>query len=151
MTTTQNTRHPRTFTLPSMASLSLRRDDYHGGKFIAVILLALVSAYAGYMGWVTLPSISEAGSLFTLIGVLAVVAVLVWAVNTDRPVLRTVALISALVGGIIIGARWQDIRYSFAGFTVSDWVGFAIGLVILLATATWVSRKDVRVRNISSI
>lgn len=143
MTTTQIPRRPRrTFSVPTLRSLSVHRDDYHGGKFIAVIVLALVSAYAGYMGWVTLPSISEAGSLFTLIGVLAVLAALVWAVNTDRPALRIAALFVALIGGGVVGARWQDIRYSFAGFTVSDWVGFVIGLVILLAIAGWVSRRD---------
>jgi hypothetical protein len=80
-----------------------------------------------------------------LLVILAVFALLVWAVNTDSMVFRTVALFTAVVGGMIIGAQKEGISNSFAGFTVSDWLGFFVGLVILLVIAAWVSHKDVRV------
>lgn len=118
------------------------RDDYHGGKFFAVIALALFAAYAGYEGWILLPDFGIVGSALGLIIVLVAIAVAMWMINRPSRPSRFLGGISMLVIGIIAAHNWDSIQSSFEGYSFSDYLWLIVGTFVVLAVAAWVSKKD---------
>src|SRR5689334_10715505 len=100
---------PITIPTPNMR---FKRDSFHGGKFFAVIALAITCAVAGAQGWVPIPN----ASAFGLIALLLLLAVVFIAVNTQRVWLRNFAVAVALVVGVVIGSQWGPVWKTIIGF-----------------------------------
>ena len=125
----------------TISILTVRTDRYHGGKFFAVVALAVVAAFAGYNGWISLPSLTALGGVMGLAVFLLAVAAIFIAVNVDNRWARNAALIIAVTIAVIITLNWDKVQAAFATFTWASLLGLALAIAVTFGIAAWASRK----------
>lgn len=122
-------------------NISVNRNDYHGGKFLAVVALAIAAVVAGYNGWITLPELTTVGGMIGLVAAIAALVLVLIAVNTDSPFWKNVAVIAAFIAGLIAAPVWRELGDFLADLSFKQVGGLLFGLVVTLLVAIWCARK----------
>ena len=126
---------------PDFKGLKAERDNFHGGKFFAALVVTPAAAYAGYNGWLKLPSLAAFGGTMAIFVYLVLLALLFWGVNGKKTWARNVAG-AALFG--LTALNWASWMSAFAGFDKGDVVKLVTAIVGLVAYAAWMAHKPKR-------
>jgi len=122
-------------------NVSVKIDDYHGGKFAAVIALVITATFAGYQGWVLVPDVDTLGGVFQLGFALAALAVVLYAVRKNTPSWTLVALIVAFIGGMVAIDVWKGLGEFFTSLSWAEGGGLLLGLVVTVLVAAWCAKR----------
>lgn len=129
---------------PDFKGLKAERDNFHGGKFFAALVVTPAAAYAGYNGWLKLPSLAAFGGTMAIFVYLVLLALLFWGVNGKKTWARNVAGAALFGLGILTALNWASWMSAFAGFDKGDVVKLVTAIVGLVAYAAWMAHKPKR-------
>ena len=133
-----------TINLPDFKNLKTQRDNFHGGKFFAALVVTIAAAYAGYNGWLKLPSLAAFGGTMAIFGYLVLLALLFWGVNSAASWARNVAGVALFGLGILTALNWTSWMSAFADFDKGDVVKLVVAIIGLVAYAAWMAHKPKR-------
>ncbi len=133
-----------TINLPDFKNIKTQRDNFHGGKFFATLVVTVAAAYAGYNGWLKLPSLAAFGGTMAIFGYLALLAALFWGVNSALAWARNVALVAGMILAGLTIYNFSGWMIVFAGFDKDDVIKLVIIIIGLVVYAAWMAHKPKR-------
>jgi hypothetical protein len=122
-------------------NFSLRKDDYHYGKFITVVILVIAAVVAGYQGWILIPDVDTVGGLGGLVLALIAIVAVVLAVNTESKAWRNVAIIAAFIAGMIAQPVWKGLSDFVTTLSWGQVAGLLIGIFVTVVVGAWCAKR----------